>query len=322
MTERLSQGKDNDLLPIKSKDAVGKEGKLPSSVDFMLLGKCNLACSFCFGPKHEMPAMETGRIKSVIQTLSGKGVERIVFTGGEPTLINDLPEILSGAKQQGLFTVLSTNGLTLDSDRNLLGKLAPSLDWIALPLDGSTPKVNSEMRVGLTPDSRPKHFDSVLRVFERVRKEYPELKIKLGTVVAKPNLEDVQDIPFLLQKYGAIPDTWKLYQVSPSEYGKINYPELEVNNMEFEWTVTKAKKNANKVGIKNVVEYSNATRPGKYLFINPLGEVLIVHPEDNDYRSIGNMITTPNKVFANWQNYVNQNLLKKNFEDTYSTSSL
>ncbi len=320
MSERLSPGREN-LPSIKRKDVLGQEGQLPSSVDFMLLGKCNLACSFCFGPQHEMSSMPTEKIKSVIKTLSRNGVERIVFTGGEPTLIKDLPEILSDAKKEGLFTVLSTNGLALDSDKNLLGKLAPSLDWIALPLDGSTLEVNSKMRVGLTPDSRPKHFDSVFKVFERIRREYPQLKIKLGTVVAKPNLEDVQNIPFLLQKYGAIPDTWKLYQVSPSEYGRINYPELEIGDREFRYTVIKARRNAEKAGIKHVVEYSNATRPGKYLFINPVGEVLIVHPEENDYRSIGNILFTPEKVFSNWKKHVDQNLLQKNFEETYSTSA-
>lgn len=307
-----------ELSPIGSREVSRKE-TLPSSVDFMLLGQCNLRCPFCFGPQHEIPAMETGKVKSIIQTLSRNGAERIVFTGGEPTLIKDLPEILSEAKKEGLFTVLSTNGLKLDSNPSLLEKLVPSLDWIALSLDGSTSEVNAKMRVGLTPEIGLKHFGAILRVVQRIRTDHPQLKIKVGTVVAKPNLKDVHNIPFSLRDHAAIPDTWKLYQISPSEYGKINYPELKISDDEFEKVFTKAKVNAGEAGIKNVVKYVNATRPGKYLFINPLGEVLIVDPEENDYQSIGNMLRTPEKVFASWQNYIVQDLLAKNFEDTYST---
>lgn len=306
-----------ELSPGTSREVSRKE-TLPSSVDFMLLGQCNLRCSFCFGPQHEIPAMETGKVKSIIQAFSRNGVERVVFTGGEPTLIRDLPEILSEAKKVGLFTVLSTNGLKLDSDPSLLEKLVPSLDWIALSLDGSTSEVNAKMRVGLTPEIGLRHFGAVLRVVQRIRTDYPQLKIKIGTVVAKPNLRDVHNIPFSLRDHAAIPDTWKLYQISPSEYGKINYSELEISDDEFEGAFVKARENAREVEIKNVAKYTNAARPGKYLFINPLGEALIVDPENNDYRSIGNILNTPKKVLTGWQIYIDQNLLSKNFEDTYS----
>ncbi len=293
------------------------ERKLPSSVDFMLLGTCELRCAFCYGPQHEIGAMDTETVKSVLQNLSVNGVERVVFTGGEPTLIRDLDEILYEAKSQNLTTVLSSNGLRLARNRNLLDRIAPYLDWIGLPLDGDTPQANALMRVGLGQNAEERHFFSVISLIQRIQTEYPELKIKLGTVVAKPNLDHVEDIPFTLAKFDTIPDTWKLYQVSPSEYGKLNYKGLRVGDDEFEQVFHKSLRNAEAVGIPNVTKYSNATRPGKYLFIDPAGEALIVSQQNNDYHSIGNFVRNPEDVITNWRGFVDSGLLVQNFEDTY-----
>lgn len=302
---------------IKSTNDVEMEKKFPSSVDFMLLGTCNLKCNFCFGPNHEIPAMRTDFAVDVIDKLSRNGVESIVFTGGEPTLIKDLPVILSAAKNRNLATVLSTNGLTLASKEELLDEIAPHLDWIALPLEADTPEVNADMRVGFTPDAGIKHFDAVLGLIPRIRERYPDLKIKLGTVVAQPNSDHVAGIPDLLVSRGATPDTWKLYQVSPSEYGKLNYSNLEISDEEFERVYEEARARAIEAGIPNVQKYTNRERPGKYLFINPRGDALTVHPDTNDYFLIGNVLTGFNEVANKLRSHININALTTNFGRTY-----
>ena len=293
------------------------EKKLPSSVDFMLLGTCELRCTFCYGPQHEIGAMDTETVKSVLQNLSANDVERVVFTGGEPTLIKGLDEILQEAKNQNLTTVLSSNGLRLARNRNLLDRIAPYLDWIGLPLDGDNPQTNASMRISLGQNAEEQHFSSVISLIQRIQAEYPELKIKLGTVVARLNLNHIENIPHTLAKFNTIPDTWKLYQVSPSEYGKLNYKGLKIEDDEFEHVFSKSYRNASMVGIPNVTKYSNSTRPGKYLFIDPKGNALIVGQQDNDYHSIGNFVRNPKDVIANWKGFVNSGLLVQNFEDTY-----
>lgn len=293
------------------------EKRFPSAVNFMLLGACNLRCPFCFGPRHEIPAMQTDLAIGIVNKLASNGVERLVFTGGEPTLIKDLPVILRATKSRGLTTVLSTNGMFIASNDELLDKIASSLDWIALPLDADTSSVNAKLRVGLNADAGIKHFDAVLSLIPKIRERYPRLGIKLGTVVTQLNLDSILNIPNLLVSRNAIPDTWKLYQVSASEYGKINYVQLQVGDEEFTRVYEKAREHALGVGIPNVTKYTNQERPGKYLFINPLGEVLVVHPIANDYYSIGNILTNFNGVLNNWRNYVKNDALTANFATTY-----
>ena len=198
--------------------------------------------------------------------------------------------------------------------------IASNLDWIALPLEADTPEVNAKMRVGFTPDAGLKHFEDVLSLIPKIRQGYPKLGIKLGTVVAQPNLDHIAGIPDLLASRNAIPDTWKLYQISPSEYGRINYASLQVSDEEFERVYKEAEKRALRVSIPNVIKYTNRERPGKYLFINPRGDVLAVHPESNDYYPIGNILTNFNEVANNLGAYVKKDVLTANFETTYPRS--
>lgn len=290
--------------------------KLPSSVDFMLLGTCNLCCPFCFGPSHKISAIKTDLAIKVVKKLAKNGVERIVFTGGEPTLIKDLPIILKAGKKSGLKTVLSTNGLLLLKN-NLLEDIIAHLDWIALPLEGDTPEANAGLRIGLKPKLRIEHFKTVLALISKIKKDYPNLKIKLGTVVTQLNLNHIAGIPKVLASQGTIPDTWKLYQISPSEYGKRNYSWLKVSKEEFERVYKKAETQAKLVSFSNIIRYTNAQRPGKYLFIDPQGQTLVIDQITNDYYSIGNILDNFYEVVNKWQNYIDHDLLKENFERTY-----
>lgn len=295
------------------------EKKLPTSIDFMLTGACELCCSFCYGPRHEMPTMKTEHVVALLDNFLKNGVKQVVFTGGEPVLIPDLPVILTETKKRGLTIVLSTNGLKLANDNDLFRQIVPIIDWLGLPLDGDTPEVNNII-MRRTP--KIDHFRSVLKLMQRLSAEkQPKPKIKIGTVVAEPNAQHIIHIPDVLVEYGIKPQTWKLYQVSPSEYGQINYSQLKIDDDQFEAIFTKAKKRALELGIHNVIKYSNRTRAGKYLFINPLGEALIIDPKNNDYLSIGNLLNNLDDVLNNWQKYVDQGSLTANFEETYPNNS-
>ncbi len=294
-----------------------KVGQLPSSVDFMLLGACNLRCSFCFGPQHKIPPINTDKAIEIIKKLAANGVKRIVFTGGEPTLIKDLPKILASAKNNQLSTVLATNGLLLWADKKILNKIYPYLDWLSLPLEGDTAETNALMRTGFRQNEGYRHYAAVLGLIPKIRQDYPNLKIKLGTVIARPNINHIIGIPAVLASHKAVPDVWKLYQVSPSEYAKANYSQLEVSNEEFEKIYRKALKLAKQFGIPRIIKYTNSERPGKYFFINPEGDVLIVHPKNNDYYPIGNILYDFDNLIKGWRNYINEDSLTKNFESTY-----
>ncbi len=84
----------------------------PKTVDFNVIGKCNLDCIWCWGPDHK--TKHTLNAKDWIETaiqLKKMGTENIVITGGEPTLRKDLLEMVEGFKKLGMRVTLSTNAM-------------------------------------------------------------------------------------------------------------------------------------------------------------------------------------------------------------------
>jgi organic radical activating enzyme len=63
------------------------------------------------------------------------GIPHVVFTGGEPTLRGDLPDLLDQAEELGLVTGLLTDGLKLGEDNFRNDLLLKGLDHLMIILD-------------------------------------------------------------------------------------------------------------------------------------------------------------------------------------------
>ena len=73
------------------------------------------------------------------------GVFIVTFTGGEPTLREDLPELLTYAQKKGVVTGLVTNGRKL-SDKRYVDKLEKAgLDFVQVTLESHKAKVHDQM---------------------------------------------------------------------------------------------------------------------------------------------------------------------------------
>jgi radical S-adenosyl methionine domain-containing protein 2 len=280
-------------------------GQLPPIIDLRITGRCNLRCPFCFGPRHAEGEVDVARLKELVRSFPDRGVRAVVLTGGEPTLVQSLPDLLVECKNVGLQTVLSTNGVAI---QRRLDEIAGSLDWIALPIDGDKRAVNEVMRVG----SRHQ-FDGVLGLLETVRKDFPTIGIKLGTVACALNLSAVPGIPRLFSRY-SVPDVWKIYQVVYSSYGRDNRPSLELADVDFERTVRLAEVEAAALGMP-IVSYWRRERAGKSLFLEPNGDALVTS-DDGEVR-VGNFFADISQVCLTWPRYVNLPRMVTNFDITY-----
>ena len=80
-------------------------------MDMALTFRCQNDCIHCYaGGPHQTPELTTEQWKQVIDKLSDVGVFILTFTGGEPTLRDDLPELLLYAQNKGMVTGLISNG--------------------------------------------------------------------------------------------------------------------------------------------------------------------------------------------------------------------
>ena len=95
---------------------------------------CNEKCVHCFNENEtiQMPLLKD--LYKLIDTIREENVVCII--GGEPTLRDDLPELLQYIKNKQKIINLSTNGLRL-SDDVFLNKIIPFIDIISFPIHSS-----------------------------------------------------------------------------------------------------------------------------------------------------------------------------------------
>lgn len=112
--------------------------------------RCNLNCRFCFanaGTELDEPSLEVieGWYKNV---LAASGPVNIQLSGGEPTLRNDLPEIVAMGRTLGFnFIQLNTNGLRLAEDPGFVSRLKEAgLNSVFLQFDGTEEGIYERIR--------------------------------------------------------------------------------------------------------------------------------------------------------------------------------
>ncbi len=87
----------------------------PYKVDLAITYKCNNDCPHCYNEADRLTleAMPASDWKRVIDKLHQVGVPHLIFTGGEATLYQDLPELIAHANALGPICGLNTNGRRL-----------------------------------------------------------------------------------------------------------------------------------------------------------------------------------------------------------------
>jgi len=134
------------FLDLEKIEPFTQEYSAPLRVDLALTFRCQNNCSHCYaGGPHETPELTTEQWKEVIDRLHQIGVFILTFTGGEPTLREDLPELLLYGQNKGLVTGLITNGRKL-KDKSYIKILEKTgLDFIQVTLESHKPKIHDLM---------------------------------------------------------------------------------------------------------------------------------------------------------------------------------
>ena len=113
--------------------------------------RCNLSCSFCYANSGSNAGddPDTETIQDWYRSAADSGGNcNIQLSGGEPTLRDDLPELVAMGRQHGFsFIQLNTNGLRLAQDDNFVrGLKAAGLDSVFLQFDGLTHRTHQKIR--------------------------------------------------------------------------------------------------------------------------------------------------------------------------------
>lgn len=141
----------------------------------------------------------------VISRLADAGVKRIDFSGGDPLLRRDLPELLAYAKERGINSVVTTNGALIDDGHIDLFK--DTVSAVQVSIDG------------------PRDLHNTLRgakVYDRTVANAGKLaasgcKVRISSVIFKRNIDHWEYLLDLSSELGAFSHFFNL--LAPSGRG-------------------------------------------------------------------------------------------------------
>ena len=112
----------------------------PSMVDFpkhfaavFFVSGCNFTCGFCHNATlmgKKQVGLSQEKLEAACTQFKNNWVNGVVITGGEPTLAEDLPELIRFFKSFGFAVKLDTNG----SNPRKLAECLPLVDYVAMDI--------------------------------------------------------------------------------------------------------------------------------------------------------------------------------------------
>lgn len=189
------EGGDLDLEKLSIR-AYAKHMSAPHRVDLMVSAmtderggwKCNQKCAFCYAAGQARSGareLNTDEWKTVIDKLIAAHVPMLTFTGGEPTLREDIDLLVAHAK--ACVTRLNTNGVLFTKE--LVAKLkAAGLDSVQITLYSHDAAIHNAL-VGAA------HFeDTVAGIRNAVE---GGLDVSVNTPLCKKNADYVRTLAFI-----------------------------------------------------------------------------------------------------------------------------
>jgi radical SAM protein with 4Fe4S-binding SPASM domain len=160
----------------------------PARMDIALTYRCNLQCGKCYRDCSKNSKGMTEELKTedwitVIKRLWQIGVPNLVFTGGEPTLREDLVQLIDEAKE--FVTGLVTNGTTLESLVEPLKNV--SLDYIQVSLESHIPEIHNRL-VGAEYNA----FEATVRGIQMAVER--GMFISTNTTLTQDNIQSFPDL--------------------------------------------------------------------------------------------------------------------------------
>ena len=118
----------------------------PYRMDLAITYRCNNDCAHCYNARaRNYPELSTVEWKSVIDKLWEIRIPHVVFTGGEPTLRDDLPDLVAYADQKGMVTGINTNGTRLGNQAFLDSLIKAGLDHVQITVESHDAQIHDQM---------------------------------------------------------------------------------------------------------------------------------------------------------------------------------
>ena len=321
-SDALRYGRDSRHLP--SHLLQFSQDKKPVVV-WNMTRRCNLRCIHCYSQSQDKDypgELTTGEGKSLIDDLAQFQVPVILFSGGEPLMRPDLPELAQYATSKGIRAVISTNGTLITPDMAKVLKEI-GLSYVGVSLDGLQ-ETNDRFR-GMSGA-----FDHALQGIKNCQAQ--GIKVGLRFTINKKNVHDIPAI-FRLLEAEDIPRVCFYHLVYAGRGSKLIQEDL--SHQETRTTVDlimDLTKDLHQRGLKKEVLTVDNHADGPYLYLRLLREdpdrsknvleLLLMNQGNSSGHGIG-CISWDGSVHADqfWRHYSFGNVRQRPFSHIWLDTS-
>jgi len=176
----------------------------PFEIQASVTNRCNLNCRYCSCPTLPDIELSTLHWLNIIKSARKVGTIRFKFQGGEPTLRSDIQDLVAQAREVGMITAMTTNGLEIAKRSELIN----DIHELVLSLDSLQEQTNDALR------GKASHR-SVMKVIDIANAR--KIKLIINMVVSKVNFHEVDDMLEFCEKAGV------LFHAQPVVFGRKAY---------------------------------------------------------------------------------------------------
>ena len=162
--------------------------RIPLAVRWQLTNRCPSRCLYCNLWQKPSPELSTSQVFSILDELAQMGTKRISFSGGEPTVRDDLGKIIDYTHKLGISPSINTCGVKVPEKIKEL----KNLDLMKISIDGPR-EVDNKVR------GRKEAFDWAISAAEAAKKE--GIKFTFCTTLTRYNLSSLKWMVNLARKY-------------------------------------------------------------------------------------------------------------------------
>jgi len=160
--------------------------------------KCPASCQYCATWRIEHKNLTTEELTTIIRKLRKMGVILLGFSGGEPLIRKDLPELVRRASGLGMMVSTVTSGF-VNKGEIFQALMANGLSVITFSIDGATKEMHESFRTGTS-------FEKVIQTLQTaiaIRKEHGfATRINSQTVITRNNIHALEAIVEMVQRLG------------------------------------------------------------------------------------------------------------------------
>jgi len=282
-------------LNLEILEPFSRQPSAPYRMDLALTYRCNNHCLHCYNEaSRAQKEFSTDQWLAVLDKVWELGIPHVVFTGGEPTLIPDLPKLVAHAENLGLITGLNTNGRRL-SDTDFLQSLVDAgLDHVQITLESHDAAIHNKIV------SAPKAWDETVAGIRAALGT--RLFVMTNTTLLRSNSPYLADTLAFLAKLGlptiglnglihsgrGAANTEALHESELADLLEIAKAHVETSGQRLIWYTPTQYCHFNPVdsglGVKG------CTAASYNMCIEPDGSVL---PCQSYYESLGNFLSDP-----------------------------